>query len=104
MSEREAQRLIADLEADETLRRELENLANNGTPEQVHECVVNNGYDASPEEIREAFLEAFGSQLDEDQLAAIAGGISSSDAGNIAMGTLVGVGVVAGASAAAAAI
>jgi hypothetical protein len=55
----------------------------------VHALVVAEGFDATPEEIRDAALEAFGSELTEEQIAAIVGGASD---GVIVVGTLLSVG------------
>lgn len=47
-------------------------------PHMVFAIVVDMGFDATPEEIREAFLERNMRELTEPQLAAIAGGLSES--------------------------
>jgi hypothetical protein len=61
-------------------------------PAAVQALVAAEGFDATPEEIREAFLETFGSELSEEQLAAIAGGLSDDDTALIigAVGGVVG--------------
>lgn len=71
-------------------------------PVAVQSFVAESGFDAAPEEIRDAMLEQFGSELSEDQLAAIAGGM---DSFGIAVTTVsaVGLGVAAAGAAAAAA-
>lgn len=59
----------------------------------------------TPDEIREAFLERFGSELDEDQLAAVAGGVSGAAIGaavGLGAGVAIGTAVAVGAAAAAA--
>ena len=62
--------------------------------------------ECTPAQIRDAFLERYGSELDEEQLAAIAGGVSAAGIGaavglsaGIAVGTAVGVGAAAAAAA-----
>ena len=71
-------------------------------PEAVHALVSESGFDATPEEIRDAMLEQFGSELSEEQLAAIAGGMGT--VGIVATTvSAVGLGVAAAGAAAAAA-
>ena len=60
----------------------------------MHALVVAEGFDATPDEIREAFLEAFGAELSEEQLAAIAGGLSQGEAIGIVAGGGVGIAAV----------
>lgn len=71
-------------------------------PEAVHALVAESGFDATPDEIRDAMLEQFGSELSEEQLAAIAGGMGT--VGIVATTvSAVGLGVAAAGAAAAAA-
>jgi len=48
-------------------------------PAAAQALVSAEGFDATPDEMREAFMEAFGTELSEEQLAAIAGGMSDGD-------------------------
>jgi hypothetical protein len=45
-----------------------------GDPTAVQALVVAEGFETTPEQIRDVFLDTFGSELSEEQLAAIAGG------------------------------
>jgi len=103
MTIEQAEAFVTRLESDSAFADQLAELK--ASPEQVMELVRTEGFDATPEEIREVFLEHFGSELSEEQLAAIAGGLSSEQTGNIitGVGVTVAVGAIAGASAAAAA-
>jgi predicted ribosomally synthesized peptide with nif11-like leader len=103
MSVEQAEAFVARLDSDPAFADRLAEVKE--SPDQVFELVKAEGFDATPEEIREVFLEHFGSELNEDQLAAIAGGLSNEQIGNIAtgVGVTVAVGAIAGASAAAAA-
>lgn len=75
MSKSEAVRFIDAVEADEVLARQVEALQE--SPEQVLDLVRASGFDVGAEEVREAFLERYGSELTEEQLAAIAGGLTT---------------------------
>lgn len=103
MTIEQAEAFIVRLEADPEFADRLAEAK--ASPDQVMELVRAEGFDATPEEIRDVFLEHFGSELDEEQLAAIAGGLSGEQVGNIVtgVGVTVAVGAIAGASAAAAA-
>ena len=71
-------------------------------PAALQELIVAEGFDVTPDEVREAFLEAFGSELSEEQLAAISGGYNEGTF--VVVGSMVGgSAVVAGALTAAAA-
>ena len=73
---------------------------------QVMEILKSENIECSPDEIRAAFLERFGSELNEEQLAAFSGGASAAAIGaavGIGAGVTVGLAVALGASAAAAA-
>ena len=71
-------------------------------PTAVRGVLVAEGFDLDPFEVREAFLERFGAQLTEEQLALVAGGLSQDGVIAVAtVGMTVGVvGVVAIAAAA----
>jgi len=78
MSQQQAEAFIARVQEDPEFAERLSALK--GDPAAAHALVVAEGFDATPEEIREAFLEAFSAELSEEQLAAIAGGASGDDA------------------------
>jgi predicted ribosomally synthesized peptide with nif11-like leader len=99
MSAAEADRFITDLTNDPDQFAEIEQLGLAGNADAAYAKLKALGYDATQEEIREAFLEYASEHLDDDQLAAVAGGLS--DAGAAALGS-VGA-FVAGAALAAAA-
>ena len=98
-----------DLEADPALAESLTPMFD--TPDVLLAHLQSLGYDATPQEIYDAFLEAHGDKLSEEQLAAVAGGLSGGEVAGIAVGAavggfgaVVGVTVAVTASAAAAAI
>ena len=103
MTIEQAEAFVTRLESDSAFSDQLAELKE--SPEQVMERVRAEGFDATPEEIRDVFLEHFGSELNEDQLAEIAGGLSNEQIGNIVtgVGVTVTAAAIAGASAAAAA-
>ena len=72
MSVQQAEAFIAQVQKDPDFADRLAALKDD--PKAVQALVAAEGFDATPEEIRDAFLEAFGSELSEEQLAAIAGG------------------------------
>jgi predicted ribosomally synthesized peptide with nif11-like leader len=79
MSQQQAEAFIARVQEDPEFAERLTALKDD--PTAVHALVVAEGFDATPEEIREAFVEAFGAELSEEQLAAIAGGMSDLEIG-----------------------
>jgi len=97
MSLSDAARFIDAIETDETFAQQLEVLKE--SPEQVLDAVRSRGFDVEPEEIRTAFLERYGDELTEEQLAAIAGGARRGAHGDpafaIATAAISGVGLVA---------
>ena len=97
MSVEQAEAFINRVESDEAFAAELESLKDDQAAVQA--VVVAAGFDATPDEIRDAFADRFGDQLTEEQLAAIAGGIDPTDPNFIA--TTVFVAGVVGAAAAA---
>ena len=73
-------------------------------PAAVREILSAEGFELDPDAVREAFLERFGSQLSEEQLAAVAGGLSQEAHDGIVVGAgLAGIGIGFGVLAAAAA-
>jgi hypothetical protein len=104
MSAAEADRFIADVKASPERFDGLQTLAEGGHADEAFAKVQAMGYDATQDEIREAFLEFASEHLDEHQLAAVAGGLSNTAIGNVVLGVGFGAAVVVGVSAAAAAI
>jgi predicted ribosomally synthesized peptide with nif11-like leader len=97
MSQAAAEAFLDRIENDEAFAAELESRRANW--QEVHDLIRSEGFDADPTEIREAFLERFGTQLSPEQLDEIAAG-----ADLVAIGVGAGVGgVVVGIGAAAAA-
>jgi predicted ribosomally synthesized peptide with nif11-like leader len=96
MSVEQAEAFMDRVESDEAFAAELESLKDDQAAVQA--VVVAAGFDATPEEIRDAFADRFGDQLTEEQLAAIAGGIDPTDPNFI-----VNIAIVAGLVGAAAA-
>ena len=78
MSVEQAEAFMDRVESDEAFAAELESLKDDQAAVQA--AVVAAGFDATPEEIRDAFVDRFGDQLTEEQLAAIAGGVSGKEA------------------------
>ena len=96
MSIQEADRFIADIKANPEKFDDLEAMGREGEGEAVFEKVRAMGYDATAEEIREAFLEYISDELDAEQLEAVAGGLSDGAAIGIAAGVAVGTGAAVG--------
>ena len=65
------------LEEDEAFAVELESLKSD--PSSVYAAVREAGFDVTPDEIKMAFMERFGSELTPEQLELIAAGISGAD-------------------------
>jgi len=101
MSIQQAEAFVARVQEDPDFAERLAALKDD--PTAVQALVAAEGFDATPEEIRDVFLEAFGSELTEEQLAAIAGGMEDWEIAHYAVtGTIVGGLVVVGAAGAAA--
>ena len=103
MTIEEADRFIQRTTGDEAFLASIESLGEDSNA--VFEFVRAEGFDCTPEEIKDAFFEHYAAQMSADQLEAIAGGISTSQALGIGIGggaaaIGVGVGVAAGAIAA----
>lgn len=91
---------IAD---DEALQEEFRSAT---TEDEIKAILAREQVTCTPDEIRDAFLERFGSELNEEQLSAIAGGMSGATIGaavGLGAGVTIGVTVAVSASAAAAA-
>jgi predicted ribosomally synthesized peptide with nif11-like leader len=98
MSQAGAVAFLERVETDEGFAEELASLKDD--PSAVVERVHAAGFDATPEEIREAFLERYGAELTPEQLDQIAAGADW----EIAVGSVLLVGVVAGVAAVAAGV
>ena len=97
MSVEQAEAFMNRVESDEAFAAELESLKDDQAAVQA--AVVAAGFDATPEEIRDAFADRFGDQLTEEQLATIAGGLDDWQIGLIGAAPLIVGGVVAAAAA-----
>ena len=89
MSQTDAVRFLDAIETDEAFAQQLETLKD--TPDQVLDAVRARGYDVDSDDVRDAFLERYGNDLTEEQLAAIAGGVNT----DLVLGVFTGVGGVA---------
>jgi predicted ribosomally synthesized peptide with nif11-like leader len=85
MSQAQAEAFLDRVESDEDFARELESLREDrpAVLERVHGA----GFDATPDEIREAFLDRYGAELTQEQLDQIAAGTDPA----VIAGTVVGV-------------
>jgi predicted ribosomally synthesized peptide with nif11-like leader len=101
MSTTDAVGFLERVESDEPFARKLEALKDN--PNALFEEVKAAGFDAQPEEIREAFLERYGAELTPEQLDQVAAGMDSATQGAIAGGIMGGVTLAAMAAVGAAA-
>jgi len=72
MSHTDATKFLDAIETDETFARELEALKD--APDQLLDAARARGFVLEPGEVRDAFLERYGDDLTDEQLAAIAGG------------------------------
>ena len=97
MSVEQAEAFMDRVESDEAFAAELESLKDDQAAVQA--AIVAAGFDATPDEIRDAFVDRFGDQLTEEELAAIAGGVDDWQKPVIAASTLVVGAVVAAAAA-----
>jgi predicted ribosomally synthesized peptide with nif11-like leader len=98
MSQADAVAFLERVESDESFAKQLESAKDN--PDAVVEKVRSAGFDASPDEIREAFTDRYGIELTQEQLDQIAAG---SDVDPAALGGAIGGSLVFGAAALAAA-
>ena len=89
----DAEAFIERTETDEAFAKEIESLGANA--DAVIAKVQEAGYNVTPDEMREAFLERYGAELTPEQLEAVAAGASQD--------VIMGIAVV-GASAAALAV
>lgn len=75
MSSQQAEAFLARVQSDEEFAAKLGELRDN--PAATQALIAAEGFDTTPEEIKDVVLEAMGSELSEDQLAAVAGGLSA---------------------------
>lgn len=99
MSQADAVAFLERVESDESFAKQLESAKDN--PDAVVDKLRSAGFDASPDEIREAFADRYGIELTQEQLDQIAAG---SDVGAIVGGSLAVVGTLAGLAAIAAGV
>jgi len=90
MSIQQAEAFIARVQEDPDFAERLAALKDD--PTAVQALVAAEGFDATPEEIFSVFLETFGSELSEEQLAAVAGGFD--EATFVVVGSMVGSGLM----------
>jgi predicted ribosomally synthesized peptide with nif11-like leader len=96
VSEAQAEAFLDRVESDEDFAKELESLRED--PPAVLEKLHAAGFEATPEEIREAFLDRYGAELTPEQLDQIAAGSDPAVVGGVTAAVVV---VWLGASAAA---
>ena len=97
MSQADAVAFLERLESDEEFAKELESIRQD--PNAVIERMHAAGFDATPDEIREAFLDHYGAELTQEQLDQIAAGaFDTATAVGFTFG-MIGVGAVAAAAA-----
>ena len=102
MSNESVEALFNRLSTDDDFAGEL--AAVKADPAAVQQLIADAGFDVTPEEVRDAFLEHYGDQLTEEQLAAVAGGLSNDAQNGIMVGSIAaGIVAVSVAGAAAAA-
>jgi predicted ribosomally synthesized peptide with nif11-like leader len=102
MSQADAVAFVERVESDEEFAKELESIRQD--PSAVVERVHAAGFDATPEEIREAFIDRYGAELTPEQLDKIAAGYSPEEIGAMVGGSVLLVGVTGALAAVAAGI
>ena len=100
MSKENVDAFLDRVSTDEAFAAQLD--AAKEDPVAVQALIAEAGFTVDPLEVRDAFLERFASELNEEQLAAIAGGLSDEQTSIVAGVTLgtAGVAVAVGAAAA----
>jgi hypothetical protein len=96
MSASEADRFIADLKSSPEQFDGLQQLAKDGHADQAYAKVRAMGYDATVDELGDAFMEYISEELGEEELARVAGGISDGAVIGAAVGGAAAAGVGAG--------
>lgn len=100
MSTQEADRFIERTTTDKAFQAKIEKLGNDSNA--VYEFVKSEGFDCTPDEIKDAFMSSYASELSAEQLEAVSAGITQSQGLGIGIGGGVGAIVVGGGIAAAA--
>jgi predicted ribosomally synthesized peptide with nif11-like leader len=98
MSDEQASAFFDRLEADEDFAKELESLRDD--PDAVLERIHAAGFDTTPVEMRETFLERYGAELTPEQMEQVAAGVDT----QVVAASVGGVVMVAWLGAAAAAL
>jgi predicted ribosomally synthesized peptide with nif11-like leader len=98
MSVEAANAVIDRLETDEDFATRLQDA---GGPEQAVPLLATEGFDVTPQEMRDVTLDRFGDLLTPEQLDQVSAGMSERDAIHLADAVLVGMGVAAAAAGAA---
>jgi predicted ribosomally synthesized peptide with nif11-like leader len=100
LTEITAKELLSRIENDQAFAAELDSLK--GDPNAVLAKVHDSGFDVTPEEVRAAFLDRYGDQLNSKQLEAIAAGQEGMDDGEAwaIIGGATAMGIAVGAAAA----
>lgn len=95
MSDKEATRFIHDLQTDMEFLEEMSKVKSD--PKKTFEAVIAHGYDVTPEEITDAYLEFSSNSLSDKDLEQVAAGLSNGATAGIAVaGAVTGAGVAAG--------
>lgn len=98
MSDKEATRFINDLQNDLDFLTEMSKVK--GDPKMAFDTVISRGYDVTPEEITEAYLEFSSSSLSEQDLKDVSAGLTRAQENGVIAGVAVagalGAGVAAG--------
>jgi len=90
------------VDSDDSFAQQLETVRTD--PAAVQAVLVDAGFDLDPEAVRDGFLDRFGSQLTEEQLAAVAGGLTQDQNMAVVAGVSIGgAGIAIGVAAASAA-
>ena len=98
MSNESVEALFNRLSTDDVFAGEL--AAVKADPAAVQRLIADAGFDVTTEEVRDAFLEHYGDQLTEEQLAAVAGGLSRDAENGLIAGAVVAASVIGAAAAA----
>jgi predicted ribosomally synthesized peptide with nif11-like leader len=81
VSQAQAVAFLDRIEADEEFAEDLRSVKDD--PETVHARIRAAGFDASPDEIREEFLDRYGAELTPEQLDQVAAGWSDQDTNTV---------------------
>jgi predicted ribosomally synthesized peptide with nif11-like leader len=87
LSQADAVAFLDRVESDEEFAKELESLRED--PPAVIDKVHAAGFEATPDEIREAFLERYGAELTPEQLDQIAAGTDPAVIGGTVAGVVI---------------